>query len=63
VEVDGEAAPGAGVGELAFGLPRRAWLALRVRLATQGHDYLVAGDALTLADADGLALRVEALDD
>ena len=63
VEMEGEAAAGVGVGELAFGLPRRAWLALRVRLATQGRDYLVAGDALTFADADGLALGVEALDD
>jgi glyoxylase I family protein len=62
-----EAAPGAGVAsglsELAFCLPRRAWQALRVRLETQGHPYAVSGTALTFADADGLPLRVEALED
>lgn len=50
-----------GVGALAFALPRRAWQALRVRLATQEHPFAIVGDSLSFTDPDGLTLYVEAL--
>src|SRR5688500_18121230 len=61
VEADAQSAIDTQFSELAFCLPRRSWQALRVRLETQGYAYDLSGGALAFADADGLALRVESL--
>ena len=53
----------AGIGALSFALPRRSWMALRIRLGAQDYPFTVVGDALAFADPDGLALCVEALHD
>src|SRR5688500_17927726 len=62
VEVDADGYTETRLSELAFCLPRRTWQALRVRLETQGYTYALSGGALSFADADGLPLRVEALE-
>ena len=56
-----EADEAGGVGELAFGMPRRTVALLRSRLDLQGVRYTDAGGALYVADPDGTTLRVEAL--
>lgn len=55
--------PATGGHELAFGMPRRTWHLLRARLDTKKWPYEEAGDCLYLADADGMALRIESLGD
>ena len=59
VEAKGDAVRG--VHELAFGMPKRTWQLLRVRLAMQGVEYTEAGQSLWLEDVDGTTLRIEAL--
>ncbi|MDX1419802.1 MAG: VOC family protein [Rubricoccaceae bacterium] len=62
VQADDEAeAPGTNVGRLAFSLPRRAWLLLRVRLEAQDYPYRLTNECIFVEDADGLLLRVSPL--
>lgn len=55
--------PGTNVGRLAFSLPRRAWLLLRVRLEAHDYPYRLTNESLFIEDADGLLLRVTPLGD
>src|SRR5690606_27628994 len=62
VQADGEAdALGPNVGRLAFSLPRRAWLLLRIRLDAQDYPYRLTNESILVEDADGILLRVTPL--